>query len=64
VSEETKERLVHVVAFVIEPRLAHLGAERSPGEPGKRGVADDAKEALLKTGASATSGLSGRPTKG
>ncbi len=50
--EKTRERLIHILAPAMAWVLAHLLAERFSKEPGHKGVADDAREALFKAGVS------------
>lgn len=53
-NEENQERLIHILSPAVAWGLAHLLAERFSEKPRHKGVADDAKEALFKAGASAT----------
>ena len=54
-SDEIQERLIHVLAAALAWGLGHLLAERFLKKPKERGVADDAKEALVKAATSAAS---------
>ena len=54
-SDEIQERLIHILAVALAWGLGHLLAERSLKKPKERGVADDAKEALVKGATSAAS---------
>lgn len=56
-NDEIREQLIHLLAGVLGWALARLLAEKYLKEEKRRGLEGDAKEALLKAGATGTATL-------